>query len=108
MPTKITADSPPDQLVAINCGGTRFETTLGTLRKYPESMLAGMFSGRHELKMDDSGAVFINRNPVLFSMILEFLRLGVYNEPIDCSFACGSRPAIDMWFTPTIFSGSFQ
>lgn len=35
--------------VTINAGGKIFETSCSTLRKYPESALAAMFSGRHRL-----------------------------------------------------------
>ena len=78
----ITIESPPDQMVSLNVGGARFETTLGTLREYPESMLAGMFSGRHRLARDSSGAVFVNRNPALFCVILDYLRQG---RSISCA-----------------------
>ena len=33
------------QRVKLNVGGSKFETTLSTLTRYPESMLGAMFSG---------------------------------------------------------------
>ena len=35
--------------VKLNVGGTKFETTLSTLTRYPDSLLAAMFSGRHKV-----------------------------------------------------------
>jgi hypothetical protein len=37
-------------------------------------MIGAMFSGRHALKIDDSGAFFIDRNGRHFCHILNFLR----------------------------------
>ena len=45
------------QRVKLNVGGSRFETTLSTLTRHPDSMLAVMFSGRHEVPQDDDGYV---------------------------------------------------
>ena len=53
--------------VKLNVGGKIYKTTLSTLRKDPNSMLSAMFSGRHELKLDDEdGAYFIDRDGKLF------------------------------------------
>ena len=72
----IREDTPNDTTVALNVGGLHFTTTLGTLRKYPDSYLGAMFSGRHALKRDETGAVLLDRDPMLFGVILQFLRLG--------------------------------
>ena len=32
-----------------------------TLQRFPESMIAAMFSGRHKLDVDEDGAFFIDR-----------------------------------------------
>ena len=73
------SENPPnDTIVPLNVGGVRFVTTLGTLRKYPDSFLGAMFSGRHRnLKKDETGAVFLDRDPMLFGIVLQFLRNGV-------------------------------
>jgi hypothetical protein len=69
------------QRVKLNVGGTRFETTLSTLTRHPDSMLAAMFSGRHDLQPDDEGYVFIDRDGTHFRVILNFLRTGVLDVP---------------------------
>ena len=74
---EIREDTPTCTIVYLNVGGARFMTTLGTLRKYPDSLLGAMFSGRHNmLQYDDRGYFFIDRDPVLFGVILQFLRYG--------------------------------
>eukprot|EP00966_Prymnesium_polylepis_P166135 3840311-Prymnesium_polylepis.1 len=60
----------------INVVGVRFETTLTTIRRIPDSMLAIMFSGQHTVHKDDDGFVFIDRSPTHFEDILSFLRTG--------------------------------
>ena len=69
------------QRVKLNVGGSKFETTLSTLTRYPDSMLGAMFSGRHELPPDDEGYVFIDRDGTHFGAILNFLRTGFVDQP---------------------------
>ncbi|KAI8499779.1 Guanylate-binding protein 5 [Branchiostoma belcheri] len=74
----------PD-VVELNVGGTHFTTCLTTLRKYPESMLATMFSGRHRLARDKDGRYFIDRDGTYFKFVLDFLRTDeVPDIPPDC------------------------
>lgn len=63
-----------DTWIILNVGGRRFGTTKGTLCRYPDSMLATMFSNRHTLKTDNSDAVYLNRDPNTFAIILNYLR----------------------------------
>ena len=75
---EIKEDTPTSTIVRLNVGGVRFSTTLGTLRKYPDSFLGAMFSDRHgNLQSDESGTIWIDRDPVLFGVILQFLRQGL-------------------------------
>ena len=69
------------QRVKLNVGGSKFETTLSTLTRYPDSMLGAMFSGRHEVPPDDEGYVFIDRDGTHFRAILNFLRSGFVDQP---------------------------
>lgn len=51
-------------------------TRLSTLLKYSDSMLAAMFSGRHQVDRDKNGNYFLDSNGQVFGQILEFLRNG--------------------------------
>eukprot|EP01083_Nonionella_stella_P193378 714272_1 len=63
--------------ISLNVGGSIFVTTLHTLQKYPDTMFAGMFSGRFNLDEGDDGkGMFIDRDPHHFRHILNFLRDG--------------------------------
>lgn len=42
----------------------------------PDSMLAAMFSGRHQLEQDTNNRVLIDRDPKLFAIIPARLRTG--------------------------------
>lgn len=62
------------KIIKLNVGGVQFMTSLTTLCADQDSMLAAMFSGRHELPKDDNGYYFIDRSGETFSIILEWLR----------------------------------
>lgn len=62
--------------VTLNVGGSIFTTSITTLTKYPDSMLATMFSGRHTLIAESDGTYFIDRDGTYFSFILNYLRCG--------------------------------
>jgi hypothetical protein len=53
---------PFRESVKLNVGGTRFETTLTTLHRFPESMLATMFSGRHGINVPLMRSVLLYKN----------------------------------------------
>jgi hypothetical protein len=57
-------------------GGVKYMTRLSTLRKYEDSMLAAMFSGRHILDKDEYGNYFLDSNGHIFTHIIDFLRNG--------------------------------
>ncbi|KAK2848257.1 hypothetical protein Q7C36_009939 [Tachysurus vachellii] len=61
-------------VVQLNVGGQVYTTTLWTLRKFPNSKLAEMFSVPHKLLKDAEGRCFIDRDGTHFRAILEFLR----------------------------------
>ncbi|GAM27885.1 hypothetical protein SAMD00019534_110610 [Acytostelium subglobosum LB1] len=62
--------------IKLDVGGKIFATTVSTLTKHPDSMLAAMFSSRFELPTDDDGRIFIDRDGKLFGHILAYLRDG--------------------------------
>ena len=63
-----------EPIIKLNVGGHTFTTTISALTKFPETMLGAMFSGRHALLKDESGAYFIDRDGRNFHYILNFLR----------------------------------
>merc|ERR1712117_97739 len=74
------------QVITLNVGGTVFTTTIATLTKYPNSLLAAMFnqeSERPPARKDDNGNFFIDAEPEPFKFILRFLRRGKLSQYID-------------------------
>ncbi|KAI4902421.1 hypothetical protein NFI96_004511 [Prochilodus magdalenae] len=61
-------------VVQLNIGGQLYTTTLATLRKYPSSRLAELFTGPLRLMKDSKGHFFIDRDGTHFGAILEYLR----------------------------------
>ncbi|XP_008330626.1 BTB/POZ domain-containing protein KCTD7 isoform X1 [Cynoglossus semilaevis] len=64
------------EVISLNVGGMYFTTRLSTLRRYEDTMLAAMFSGRHYIPRDPEGRYFIDRDGKYFGDILNFLREG--------------------------------
>ena len=69
-----------EPIIKLNVGGHTFTTTISTLTRFPDTMLGAMFSGRHDLLKDETGAYFIDRDGSHFRYILNFLRSP---EPFD-------------------------
>lgn len=61
-------------MVELNVGGTPFETARSTLVQQPDSFLARVVSGHHDLKRDKAGRIFIDRDSDQFRSVLNFLR----------------------------------
>ncbi|KAL9954725.1 hypothetical protein ACROYT_G042298 [Oculina patagonica] len=72
--------------VNINVGGHLFKTSVQTLTKDPNSMLAAMFSGRFEMKPSEDGSFFIDRDGTHFRFILNYLRTGKLTLPEGATF----------------------
>lgn len=70
--------SQPEQglpaVVELNVGGQLYTTSLTTLLRDPDSLLAALFSGRQRILRDSRGRFFIDRDGVLFRFVLDFLR----------------------------------
>ncbi|XP_066478304.1 potassium channel regulatory protein [Tiliqua scincoides] len=72
-------------VVILNVGGLKFTTWPSTLQQFPESRLARMLRGNdHEFKLVN-GQFFVDRDGVLFSYILDFLRTLQISLPSDFS-----------------------
>jgi hypothetical protein len=61
-------------VVKLDVGGTKFTTTVATLRNVPNTMLSAMFSGRHSIRTNAEGYYFIDRDGTHFRHILNMLR----------------------------------
>ena len=72
--------------VNLNVGGHHFTTSVQTLTKDSNSMLAAMFSGRFELEPYEDGAFFIDRDGTHFRYVLNYLRTGKLTLPEDATF----------------------
>ena len=67
--------------VKLDVGGQHFTTTVQTLTKDPNSMLAAMFSGNFEMKPSEDGSFFIDWDETHFRFILNFLHTGKLTLP---------------------------
>ena len=72
--------------VNLNVGGHCFKTSIQTLTKDPNTMLAAMFSGKFETKPCEDGAFFIDRDGTHFRFILNYLRTGKLTLPEGATF----------------------
>ena len=92
------------QRVKLNVGGIKFETTLSTLTRYPESMLGAMFSGRHDMPADDDGYVFIDCDGTHFRIILNFMRTGSLDGPVSPTAASELKRELEYYQLPVPFA----
>jgi hypothetical protein len=67
--------------IELNIGGHRFETSVQTLRRVPDTFFTTYFSGRYPGRYAQDvcvdGSIFIDRNIELFKHVLEYMRDGV-------------------------------
>ncbi|KAL5255272.1 hypothetical protein ACHWQZ_G014617 [Mnemiopsis leidyi] len=62
------------EIVKLNVGGRLFTTSRTTLIWINDTFFTGLLSNRIPSVLDENGAFFIDRDPDLFSVILNFLR----------------------------------
>ena len=72
-------DSDLYKIVILNVGGMLISTLKSTLTDR-ESLLSAMFTNENMITYDNNGAVFIDRDPELFKIVLNWLRSG-YIDP---------------------------
>jgi hypothetical protein len=75
--SELVIDSKFPLVIELNVGGYHFATSLQTLRRDPNSMLAAMFSERRNSishVRDNKGAYFIDYDGSCFGIILCYLR----------------------------------
>ncbi|KAL5005446.1 hypothetical protein ScPMuIL_018902 [Solemya velum] len=63
-------------VIELNVGGVHYTTTLNTLTKYDDTMLASLFSGKFHVATDQGGRYFIDSDGEHFKYILNYLRYG--------------------------------
>ena len=78
-----------DDLVALSVGGQRFVMTRATLTRVPDTYFSALLSGRFMARTDDGGALFIDRSPAGFALLLEWLRCGAMPE--------GREARMELW-----------
>ncbi|XP_037909569.1 BTB/POZ domain-containing protein KCTD3 isoform X2 [Hermetia illucens] len=61
-------------IVNLNVGGKRFSTSRQTLTWIPDTFFTALLSGRISSLRDENGAIFIDRDPDYFAIILNYLR----------------------------------
>ncbi|XP_069500609.1 SH3KBP1-binding protein 1-like [Ambystoma mexicanum] len=62
------------EVIQLNVGGKRFSTSRQTLTWISDSFFSSLLSGRISTLKDETGAIFIDRDPTIFAPILNFLR----------------------------------
>ena len=90
------------EVVPINVGGTlHMMTERDVLRQVPNSLLAKMFNGMHELKQID-GEYFLDRDGQTFLHVVNFLRNDrtVYPEFADRNDEIHFFKELDHWGIP--------
>ncbi|EFO87964.1 hypothetical protein CRE_05736 [Caenorhabditis remanei] len=72
--TSFSNEPGSDYIVNLNVGGRIFATSCNTLSWIPDSFFTSLLSGRMNSVRDVSGAIFIDRDPDVFRVILNYLR----------------------------------
>uniref|UniRef100_A0A1I7TGS6 BTB domain-containing protein n=1 Tax=Caenorhabditis tropicalis TaxID=1561998 RepID=A0A1I7TGS6_9PELO len=72
--------SSENQIVKLDIGGTVFKTSKSTLTRF-DGMLKVMMETEIPVTKDESGAIFIDRSPKHFDLILNFMRDGDVELP---------------------------
>jgi len=70
------ADSPWEDPIILNVGGTQFSTTLATLRSENGTFFEKMFRNNATTTCSSDGTFFIDRDPKTFEYILDYIRTG--------------------------------
>uniref|UniRef100_A0A0N4ZK58 BTB domain-containing protein n=1 Tax=Parastrongyloides trichosuri TaxID=131310 RepID=A0A0N4ZK58_PARTI len=61
-------------VIRLNVGGTVFVTSRTTLTWLPDTFFTALLSGRIDSVRDNDNSIFIDRDPLLFRIILNYLR----------------------------------
>ena len=92
---------PEEEVVELDLGGQGQATTsLRTLKRFPESALAAMFSGRHPV-LRHKGLALVDRDPVPFAQMLAFLQTGRLPRALTAAQEAAFRAELDFWGIPS-------
>lgn len=83
------------EIIKLNIGGTSFKCYSSTLKTFPESKLARLDEGLNDYCFEQN-EYFFDRNPVLFSYIVDAYRKGAVHLPKD---VCGTtfQRELEFW-----------
>jgi hypothetical protein len=73
------------EIICLNVGGKRFCTSRQTLTSISDTFFTALLSGRISSLRDSSGAIFVDRDPKLFSIILNYMRTRQLFDIKDCN-----------------------
>ena len=94
------AHIPESDIIELDIGGQKVLTTsLRTLRKYPDSALAAMFSGRHPI-LRHKGRALVDRDPKPFASVVSFLQTGRMPRDLSSSEEAAFHDEMDFWGIP--------
>uniref|UniRef100_A0A8C9AM59 SH3KBP1-binding protein 1 n=1 Tax=Prolemur simus TaxID=1328070 RepID=A0A8C9AM59_PROSS len=94
----VPSRGPPGEVIHLNVGGKRFSTSRQTLTWIPDSFFSSLLSGRISTLKDETGAIFIDRDPTVFAPILNFLR----TKELDPRLGSASVPSKPQLVSPPI------
>ena len=81
---RLVAADGADAFVQLSVGGRAFETTIGHLTGFPNSVLAALWQ-QHRQGSDPKGPMRVDGDPSLFHLILNYLRRGKLPVVTDVS-----------------------
>ena len=87
----------PDEVVTLNVGGKLFQTNISTLQKYSDTTLGKLYS--RDSMMQRKDVEFFDRNPKVFSAILDFYRTGLLIKPTGIHETLWKNE-LDFWCLP--------
>jgi len=69
-----------ESIVRLNIGGKKFMTSSMTINRLGQNNLSLLVAPQFPVIRDDEGYIFLDRNPYLFEIILDYLRNGIIEE----------------------------